>query len=411
MGQPSCAVRTTSAPAAGLLVWLAMAAGSATAAAGPWRVTVQGRGGDLGETPVVVEISAAVPQGAYRLVPEAGSPGTAAHVFHDAGKTYLGTVLDRVPGKTVRTYILEPDPTTGPGGRVAIRKQGETLEVSLGPSPFFVYRPDDAPKPYYFPVFGPNGRPITRAYPMKDVPGEARDHPHQRSVWFTHGKVNGVDFWSEMKGHGSIKETARPTVSAGVAVALIRTKDDWLGPDGKTVCEDERVVRVYQTTKARVFDFDIVIKASAGPVTFGDTKEGMFGVRVASSMDVKAKQGGRITNAEGLIDGAAWGKASPWVDYTGPVAGQTVGVAILNHPESFRFPTTWHVRDYGLFAANPFGWHDFGRKESGDYTLPEGGSIRFRYRVILHDGDTASARLAEAFRAYAEPPSVEVKSD
>ena len=120
----------------------------------------------------------------------------------------------------------------------------------------------------------------------------------------------------------------------------------------------------------RVIDFEITLKATHGPVTFGDTKEGMFGLRVASSMDVNKKQGGRITNAEGLTDDQAWGKASPWVDYTGPVQGKTVGIAILNHPRSFRYPTTWHVRTYGLFAANPFGWHDFGLGKSGEYVLP-----------------------------------------
>jgi len=199
---------------------------------------------------------------------------------------------------------------------------------------------------------------------------------------------------------------------------VIRTTDDWLGPDGKKVCEDERVVRFYNTKATRLIDFDVTIKATNGPVTFGDTKEGMFGVRVASSMDVErrvngkaTKTGGKITNAEGLTDGAAWGKASPWVDYTGPVQGQTLGIAILNHPDSFRYPTTWHVRTYGLFAANPFGWHDFGLNRPGAYTIPAGESIAFRYRVILHAGDTASAALPGAFRAYSRPPTIEVQAD
>src|SRR5690606_41219427 len=104
----------------------------------------------------------------------------------------------------------------------------------------------------------------------------------------------------------------------------------------------------------------------------------------------------------------AWGKASPWVDYTGPVDGATLGVAILNHPESFRYPTTWHVRDYGLFAANPFGYSDFRFGKEGAHTIPAGESIRFRYRLILHEGDTEQADIAEAFQAYAEPPRVEI---
>jgi methane monooxygenase PmoA-like len=171
------------------------------------------------------------------------------------------------------------------------------------------------------------------------------------------------------------------------------------------------VARIFNTKAARVLDFDITIKATAGPVTFGDTKEGMFGLRVASSMDVNRKKGGKITNAEGITDDAAWGKASPWVDYTGPVGGETVGIAILNHPDSFRYPTTWHVRTYGLFAANPFGWHDFGRSEKGDYTIPDGERISFRYRVIFHKGDTASADIDASFKTYAKPPSVVVRAD
>jgi hypothetical protein len=136
----------------------------------------------------------------------------------------------------------------------------------------------------------------------------------------------------------------------------------------------------------------------------------MFGVRVASSMDVDRKLGGRITNAEGLTDAGAWGKASPWVDYTGPVEGKTVGITIMNHPRSFRYPTTWHVRTYGLFAANPFGWHDFGLGKTGEHTLEAGQELWFGYRVILHEGKTDASRIAEAFEGYKDPPRVEVSS-
>src|SRR5262249_2980855 len=143
------------------------------------------------------------------------------------------------------------------------------------------YRGEFAPKPILDPLVGPTGAAFTRAYPRETVEGEAHDHPHQRSCWFTHGKVNGIDFWSEQKGHGSIKETARKTLVGGPAVGVLRTTDDWLGPDGKKVCEDERVIRFYATKTASVLDFDITLKATSGPVTFGDTKEGMFGIRVA----------------------------------------------------------------------------------------------------------------------------------
>jgi hypothetical protein len=128
-------------------------------------------------------------------------------------------------------------------------------------------------------------------------------------------------------------------------------------------------------------------------------------------MDVTKKKGGKITNAEGLTDEKAWGKSSPWVDYVGPVKDKIVGIAMINHPKSFRYPTTWHVRTYGLFAANPFGWHDFGRPERGDYTIPSGQAIEFFYRVVLHDGDTNSANVASLASAYTNPPIVDVQKD
>lgn len=394
----------------GVVGWIlaTILAGSASAQS-PGRLTVRGNGTELSETPAIVELKRGLAAGDYVLRRAGQDRDLPAQVFDDQGKAFLAVVLDRVPAQGEQTYELRPRSSSdSTATAVSIGAQGANLAVRVANQLFTEYLIDAGPKPYYFPVIGPTGAPYTRAYPMKQVAGEDKDHPHQRSLWFTHGKVNGVDFWSEQGRHGSIKETSRRAVVEGPAVGLIRTTDDWLGPDGHKVCEDERVVRVYNTRTTRILDFDITVKATAGPVTFGDTKEGMFGLRVASSMDVKRKQGGKITNAEGVTDLDAWGKASPWVDYTGPVEGKTVGIAILNHPESFRYPTTWHVRDYGLFAANPFGWHDFGRPKAGDYTVPSGESIAFRYRVIFHEGETSRASIPAFFQGYAKPPEIDL---
>jgi hypothetical protein len=414
--------------AATLITLMAFGPGSILAAPAD-RVEVRGQGTDLGETPVIIPLKTKLAAGSYFL-----RSGTSedrrelpANVFGDGDKTYLGIILDRVAKDEKTTFELVKLDGAGPRAKLSdgsrplpkqdmpgidFEPKGRNLRVLIGDQLFTEYiSSSTAPKPFYYPVIGPTGAPFTRAFPMAKVAGEAHDHPHQRSFWFTHGKVKDIDFWSEDGKNGRIQETDRKSLVEGMAVGLIRTTDDWLSPDGHKVCEDERVVKFYATRSIRVIDFDITLKATNGPVTFGDTKEGMFGLRVASSMDVDRKQGGKITNAEGLHDADAWGKPSAWVDYIGPVEGKTVGIAVLNHPSSFRYPTTWHVRTYGLFAANPFGWHDFGRPERGDYTIEEGQSIAFRYRVILHEGDTPSARLPAAFEAYAHPPEVEVLAD
>ena len=369
----------------------------------PGYLTIKGDGRELGETPLIVESKEPLKPGTYQLTSDDGKSVQLADVFQDGGKTYLGTVLEKVPGQgTIALkipYVTRPD---SPGSGVELIPDGKRIKVQVNGKPLTEYIPDDGPKPYYFPLFGPTGAAMTRAYPMMKVEGEKYDHLFQRSFWFTltgSGRQQGRLLERSGRTRSRIVETSRPTVVGGRGDGHDAGRPTTgSGPDGKKVCEDERVVRIYATKKDRVLDFDITLKASEGPVTFGDTKEGMFGVRVATSMDVTAKKGGKILNAEGVEDTKAWGKPSPWVDYTGPVEGKTVGIAILNHSSSFRYPTTWHVRDYGLFAANPFGWHDFGQKTSGEYVLPKGESIRFRYRVILHEGTTDEAALPTAFQ-------------
>ena len=374
------------------------------------KVVVTGNGAELGETPLLAEVAAKVPPGSYRMRAESGGPTRFANVYQEGDKTYLATVVDRIPAKGNVTYSLERaskvDRSTE-GVSIVESSPGDVV-VSIDGKPFTTYLANQGARPYYFPLIGPSGTAVTRAYPMKTVEGEKRDHPHHQSLWFTHGNVNGVDFWSNAKGHGTVKEITRKFPTAGPALAQIQTTDDWVGPDGKVICKDERTVGFFDTHDSRVIDFSIVVRALDKPVTFGATKEGSFAIRVATSMDVTSKKGGKITNSEGLTDDATWSKPAKWVDYVGPVAGETVGITILNHPASFRYPTTWHVRTYGLFAANPFGGKDFGPNAPGNYVINPGQSIRFDYRVIVHKGDTASAKPGASFEAYANPPKVEV---
>ncbi len=375
-----------------------------------------GHGGDAdwGETPVVVEVKTPLTTGPCVLEGPQGARVPAA-IFEDGGRRWVAAILPAVPARKAFSFDLKPEVPAGrkTAGGIRFRPSGNNLEVTIDDRPLATYWVGTGPKPFLYPLIGPTGESFTRAYPMFRMPGEDRDHPHQRSCWFTHGRVNGIDFWSEEQGTpgegkiGTIRESERQAVVEGPVLARLRTRDEWLAPDGRPVCQDRRAVTFYATRDLRIIDFDFAIEATSGPVIFGDTKEGMFGLRVASSMDVKNKQGGKITNAEGLTDLEAWGKASPWVDYVGPVKDQTVGIAILNHPSSFRFPTTWHVRDYGLFAANPFGRKEFGRTDRGDYTLPAGETLRFAYRVILHKGDTASLGVRPALPELCRDPGAD----
>lgn len=295
-----------------------------------------------------------------------------------------------------------------PAAEVTAERGEGKVVVKIDGQPFAEYLATSGQKPplgpIVWPIIGPTGKPMTRAYPMAEGANERKDHPHHRSLWFNHGNVNGLSFWHK----DTIQHRQFLKVEGG-RQAIIVTVNDWLAPDGKKVCEDQRTLTFHTDGRNRMIDFDITVKATDGPVTFGDTKEGTFGVRVAETMKVPettkadAKAGGRIVNSNGQVDKDAWGKRASWVDYQGPVDGRTVGIAILNHPSSFRYPTYWHVRTYGLFAANPFGLHNFEPSKSADgaYTIPPGQSITLRYRVLLHEGDEKAGGVAQAFAAYA----------
>ena len=274
--------------------------------------------------------------------------------------------------------------------------------------------------PAMWPILGPTAQPMTRSYPVGPLQkGETDDHPHHQSLWFTHDQVNGLDFWKANVNDGKgdrgphIAHREFKEVESLGSTARIVTSNDWMNGD-KRICQDERTILFgTRPNKDRWIDFTITIKATDGDVTFGDTKEGTFAVRVADTMRVEAKLGGRIVNSEGQVDEAAWGQPAKWVDYTGPVAvaavsdaghKETVGIAILSHPKSFRPIPRWHVRTYGLFAANPFGERDFPNPEAADqgaHTMKHGETLTLRYRALFHRGETDKADIVAAFDEFA----------
>jgi len=290
------------------------------------------------------------------------------------------------------------------GSGVKISELEEKLRIEINGKLFTEYHFKNVPRPYFYPVIGPTGENITRHWPMKKGENEERDHQHHRSLWFTHGDVNGHDFWSEQKGFGKIVHDRFLDVTSGPDVGVIQSQNKWVTNSGEIVCTDTRTHKFYNQPKGQMMDFDITLHASHGEVTLGDTKEGSVAIRLAPTMRLKGKVGqGHIINSNGTRDWATWGKRAAWCDYYGPVKGRIVGVAIFDHPQNPKHPTWWHVRDYGLFTANPFGVHYFEKKPkgSGDITIPSGQSLTFRYRLYFHKGDEEEAKVAEYYRQYA----------
>lgn len=276
------------------------------------------------------------------------------------------------------------------------------VEVLADGEPFAQYLKKSDRQPAVFPLIGPTAVGYTRSYPIGErLEFEKEDHPHHRSLWFAHGDVNGFDFWagSESGPRCTIEHREFLEVKHGTIV----TRNDWLAGEQR-VCKDQRTLRFGADSEIRWVDFTIDLMATEGDLRLGDTKEGTFAVRVAGAMKVDAPGQGQIVNSNGSKDADAWGEPATWVDYHGPVEGKTVGIAILSHPSNFRHPCRWHVRTYGLFAANPFGELDFepANIKQGAVTVPSGERLRLRYRVILHEGDQNDAQIARKYDQFAE---------
>jgi hypothetical protein len=292
---------------------------------------------------------------------------------------------------------------------VTVKKTDGGAAVSIDDQPFCEYLTKSGHQPVIWPIKGANGQPMTRQYPLKKkLATEKDDHEHHRSLWFTHGSVNGKDFWLEPK-KGGPKEKDNQIVHREFAelasgdTARIVTKNEWTSGDEK-VAEDVRTIEFGADEHGRWIDYAIEVHATEGDVIFGDTKEGSFGIRVPGTMDVEAEKGGRILNSNGQKDGDAWGRAAEWVDYHGPVDGKPAGIVVFDMPDSFRHPTKWHVRTYGLFAANPFGQKDFPKSddpEQGEAKVAKGETLRLHYRVLFYSGEKSADELAAIYKAYA----------
>jgi methane monooxygenase PmoA-like len=301
--------------------------------------------------------------------------------------------------------------------QVKIGRGDGLITVTIDNQPFTsLYCGPLTMKPYLHPLRSASGKIVTRLYPMENVPGETHDHPHHRGLWFSHGDVNGYDFWgNEPSEHnakaGKIVLRNIGKLASGNDSGSLEASFDWVDPQGKALLRESRSIKFYAGPVNRVLDFSIELDP-VEKVTFGDTKEGTFAIRLAPGLEEQTRQSlaspkrtGTMIDSEGRRgESQVWGHRASWVDYFGEVDGEKLGIAILDHPSNPRHPTYWHSRSYGLFAANIFGLHDFlnDKSANGSMTIERGHTIRFRYRVIIHPGDYQTAKIAEEYKKYAE---------
>ncbi len=289
-----------------------------------------------------------------------------------------------------------------------LEKAEDTLRVFHGDELLTAYR-SDWRVPYLYPVRSLSGANLTRHWPADDsFEGEERDHPHHRSLWLAHGAVNGYDFWAFHDGKdAAIEHRGFSAAEAKDGTASFTAELAWT-TGGKTHLSEKRT-HVVRLLDDKTWQLDVTSELTApdDDALFGDTKEGMFAIRLDRTLRVKGRQAeAKLVDSEGHQDGDVWGKRAQWIATHGPdEKDQPVVIAMFDHPENLRHPTWWHARDYGLLAANPFGIHDFENipdKRPGEHVLKKGDTLVFRYRVVFHHGDMESAGVAERWNDFAE---------
>lgn len=333
-------------------------------------------------------------------------------------------------------YALALSAPTRPAAGVTVvsRPADRRVDIAIDGQPFTSYiYPQSFEKPVLYPIRSGAGLIVTRGYPLDPRPGERADHPHHVGHWFNYGDLNGYDFW------GNSSETAanlKPKTGVIVQKAIVRAEGgnksgelsvnaDWVIPDGTVLLHEQTRFIFAGGPGTRTIDRTTTWTAADTAITFNDTKEGAFGIRVARPLDSPVQQRDAFVGADGKrgptkpddnvgvtghyigSDGKTgddvWGTTGPWMGLTGEIDGKPVTIAIFNHPSSVNYPTYWHARGYGLFAANPIGRHAYDPKlPERTLTLQPGKSATFRFLILVRDAHLGRAELEQQQTIFAK---------
>jgi hypothetical protein len=289
---------------------------------------------------------------------------------------------------------------TSAQAQVSFKEKPNKIEVEIDGKPFttFHYGPD-WPKPFLHPLREASGLVVTRGWPLETTSGESNDHHWHRGLWLAHGKDQKLPL-----PVGRIAIKAAPKVQSGKQQGMVIAEFELVAPGKKVLGTLQLHFTFHHLAGHNVVDLQATIRADhSRPLKMGDTEEGLLGFRFADAF--KQERGAALTNSEGGKGTEnIWGKRARWVDYSTELKGQRLGVVIFDHPANPKHPTFWHARGYGLNAANPFGEHDFYNDKSrdGSVTIPDKGHLRFRYRVLIHQGGLDSLKVEPLYAAFAK---------
>lgn len=320
--------------------------------------------------------------------------------------------------------------------KITESKEKKQYDVSVDGQPFTSYVFwDNQKKPILYPLRTSKGTVVTRGFPLEKVAGERTDHPHHISSWFNYGNINGVDFWNTppegvtrdrgvIEKFGTIKHRTAKIGKSGKGVARLDTTMDWIMPDGSKIMQEDDQIFFRAAKDVRIIDRIITLTAQDKKVVFNDSKEGALGIRVTRTLEEPSNKPEVFTDANGVptkvpvmdntgVAGVylssegkvgekeAWGTRAKWMTLSGTVKGEDVVIGIFDHPKNPTYPTYWHARGYGLFAANPFGAKEFTKGATTlNYTLEPGQKITLRFRILVHSGKLTKEQTESLYAQF-----------
>jgi hypothetical protein len=323
--------------------------------------------------------------------------------------------------------------TQAPRIQVVPHAVAPRVDVTIDGKPFTSYMyPQEEKKPYLYPLRTARGTIVTRGWPVEPRPNERVDHPHHIGLWFNYGAVNGLDFWNNSTAILADRAPRMGTVihkrvieaTSGRDKGELNVEMDWVDAKGTLLLKENTRFVFRGDAGSRTIDRITRLTAMKEPVVFGESKEGVLGIRVARGLEQPTNDAVPLTDAsgnpsktkavnndgvtgnyigsDGKTGDAVWGTRGPWTMLTGKVESEQVTLAILDHPKNPGHPTYWHARGYGLFAANNLGQNAFDPKQPEvKHTLAPGESMTFRHRVMIVSGPVEASRMNAEHRNFA----------
>ena len=306
------------------------------------------------------------------------------------------------------------------------------IDVLIGGKLFTSYiYPDNIKKPVLWPVVTDGGNEVTRQFPLKNKAGERADHPHHVGIWLNYGDVNGLDFWNNSEAislenadkYGTIYHETLESTKSGKGEATILTTASWKDSKGNKLLNEISEFTFSVKGKTRIIDRTTMLKAENGKVNMPDNKEGMFAIRLTRALELPAKGKVKLTDShgnvtevdasddktatgnylssEGIEGSKVWGTRAKWMKLYGEINGEKVAVVIFDHPGNMGYPTYWHARGYGLFAANTLGQKVFSEgKEELNFSIENGETATFRYRLAVFSGEPSVEEIEKLSKEF-----------